>query len=45
MRLQGENVNRIAEKLKREKILIPSVYAAGKGIKKAAVKVPSGEFI
>lgn len=32
MRLEGESVNKIAEKLRREKILIPSVYAAKKGI-------------
>ena len=40
-----ESVNKIAEKLRREKILIPSAYAAKKGIKKATVKVPLGEFI
>ena len=45
MRLQGESVNKIAEKLRREKIPIPSVYAYKKGIKKAARKVPLGEFI
>lgn len=45
MRLQGESVNKIAEKLKREKISIPSVYADKKGIKKAAIKVPLGEYI
>ena len=45
MRLQGESVNEIAEKLRREKILISSVYAARKGTKRASVKVPLGEFI
>lgn len=45
MRLQGESVNKIAEKLKRDKVLIPSVYAAKKGIKKPAVKVILGDFI
>ena len=33
MRLQGESINKIAEKLKQEKIFIPSVYADKKGIK------------
>lgn len=45
MRLQGESVNKIAEKLRREKILIPSVYADKKGIRKAATKVPLGEYL
>lgn len=45
MRLQGESINKIAEKLKREKVPIPSVYASKKGIKKAAIKAPLGEFI
>ncbi len=45
MRLQGESINKIAEKLRQEKILIPSIYADRKGIRKSATKAPLGEFI
>ena len=45
MRLQGDSVNKIAEVLKRDKILIPSMYADRKGLRKAAKKVPLGEYI
>ena len=45
MRLQGESVNKIAEKLKREKILIPTIYAVKKGLRKTAKRAITGEFM
>lgn len=45
MRLQGESINKIAEQLRRDNVLIPSVYAAKKGIRNPAVKIPLGEYL
>ena len=45
LRLQGESINKIAEKLKREKVLIPVYYAVKRGLKKTVGKIPHGEFM
>lgn len=45
MRRQGYSINEIADKLRYDKILIPSIYMEKKGIRKMAHKTPLGEFI
>lgn len=45
LRKQGESVTEIAKILKQNKIYIPSIYAAKKGIKKPSIKVPRGEYL
>jgi len=44
-RQQGIGVNVIADKLKREKVLIPSLYAQQKGYKNPTKKTNRGEFL
>ena len=45
MRLSGTSTNDIARLLKREKILIPSVYAQRKGIKNPTKQTIRGEYL
>ena len=45
LRLQGTSVNDIAKILKREKYLIPSLYAQRKGFKKPTQKPVRGEYL
>ena len=45
LRIKGENIIKIAEILKRQKILIPSMYAAKKGYRKPAIKNPWHEYL
>ncbi|BED91669.1 MAG: recombinase family protein [Candidatus Azobacteroides pseudotrichonymphae] len=45
LRKQGESANKIAIVLKRKKTLIPSQYAAEKGYKTPAVKVPRDKYL
>lgn len=45
LRLDGTRTNEIAEKLKREKILIPSLYAQQKGYKNPSKKTMRSEYL
>lgn len=45
LRKAGTSVNEIAKLLKREKVLIPSVYAQRKGFKNPTKKAVRGEFL
>lgn len=45
LRKQGESTVNIAKLLKREKILIPSMYAAQKGYRKPSIKNPRNEYL
>lgn len=45
MRQQGTSINEIAKILKREKVLIPSVYAQRKGFKNPAKQAVRGECL
>lgn len=45
MRQDGTSINDIAKMLKREKILIPSIYAQRKGFKNPTKKAVRGEFL
>ena len=45
LRLQGESTVAISKILKREKILIPSIYAYRKGYRKPAIKNPRNEYL
>lgn len=45
MRRDGTSINDIAKTLKREKILIPSIYAQRKGFKNPTKKAVRGEFL
>ena len=45
MRLNGTSITEIAQLLKRDKILIPSVYAVRKGLRKTAPQRLRGEYL
>ena len=45
LRKQGESMNKIAKILKKQKVYIPSVYAAKKGIIKPTAKPPLNEYL
>lgn len=45
MRQQGTSINEIAKILKREKVLIPSVYAQRKGFKNPTKQAVRGEYL
>ncbi len=45
MRSAGESTTKIARTLRKEKVLIPSQYAAEKGYKKPAIKVPRDKYL
>ena len=45
LRIRGTSINEIAEILKKEKFLIPSIYAQNKGFKKAAKTPRRGEYL
>lgn len=45
MRQQGTSINEIAKILKREKVLIPSVYAKRKGFKNPTKQAVRGEYL
>ena len=44
MRLNGTSITNIAQLLKRDKVLIPSVYAVRKGLRKTAPQHLRGEY-
>ena len=45
LRKQGESMNKIAKILKKQKVYIPSVYAAKKGVSKPIAKPPLNEYL
>ena len=45
MRLNGTSITNIAQLLKRDKVLIPSVYAVRKGLRKTAPQHLRGEYL
>lgn len=45
LRKQGESMNKIAKILKKQKVYIPSVYAAKKWISKPTAKPPLNEYL
>ena len=45
LRKQGESMNKIARILKKQKVYIPSAYAAKKGIIKPTAKPPLNEYL
>ena len=45
LRKQGESMNKIAKILKKQKVYIPSAYAAKKGIIKPTAKPPLNEYL
>ena len=45
MRADGASVNDIARILKRDKVLIPSIYAQRKGFKNPTLKPTRGEYL
>ena len=45
LKKQGESMNKIAKTLKKQKVYIPSVYAAKKGIRKPTAKPPLNEYV
>jgi hypothetical protein len=45
MRLSGESTTKIVRILRKEKVLIPSQYAAEKGYKKPALKIPKDKYL
>ncbi len=45
LRKQGESMNKIAKVLKKQKVYIPSIYAAKKGIIKPIARPPLDEYL
>ena len=45
MRTKGQSLNKIALELRYNKVLIPSMYAAKKGYRVAAIKSPRSEYL
>ena len=45
LRKQGESMNKIAKVLKKQKVYIPSIYAAKKGIIKPIARSPLDEYL
>jgi len=45
LRQQGSSINDIAKTLKREKVLIPSIYAQRKGLKNPTKRAIRGEYL